>query len=324
VAADLPLVRVRACALAAVAAALLLVAACSAPSGNGSGTTSTTSSTSSPAPSATTAGARRAAQVYVPPGYNRRTPAPLVILLHGYSGTSASVGEYINLQPAAAARGFLLVRPNGTKDRSGQQFWNATDACCDLDSVGVDDSAYLASVIKDIGARYAVDPKRVYVVGHSNGGFMAHRMACDHANLVAAIVSLAGATFDDQAKCRPSTTVSVLEVHGTADNLIPYDGGSIGGAEFPSAPVTARDWATLDHCQSAPKRLPDLDIVGQADTRSSTPQLTGADTQVQAYEGCGSSASVQLWSIQGGGHIPGLTPAFATNVVAFLLAHPKP
>jgi polyhydroxybutyrate depolymerase len=262
--------------------------------------------------------------VYVPPTYRKGTPAPLVILLHGYSGTSADVGEYIDLQPVAAARGFLYVRPNGTKDSTGNQFWNATDACCDLNGVGVDDSGYLATLIGDLTSTYSVDPRRIYVIGHSNGGFMAHRMACDHADLVAGIVSLAGATFEDTSKCRPTTAVSVLQVHGTADNTIPYDGGSVGGAEFPAAPVTAKDWATLDHCTATPTPGRDLDIAGQPDTRTPGGDLSGAETQVLEYGGCENKASVELWSIKGGGHIPGLTPAFATDIMDFLLAHPKP
>ncbi len=260
----------------------------------------------------------------MPPTYRKGTPAPLVILLHGYSGTSADVGSYIDLQPAADAKGFLYVRPNGMKDSSGNQFWNATDACCDLNGVGVDDSGYLATLIGDLESRYSVDPRRIYVVGHSNGGFMAHRMACDHADLIAGIVSLAGATFEDTSKCKPSTAVSVLQVHGTADEIIPYDGGSVGGAAFPAAPVTVKDWATLDHCASGPTRGPELDLADRADSGKSGGNLPGPETGVQAYSGCRQGTSVELWTIKGAGHIPGLTPAFATDIVNFLLAHPKP
>lgn len=81
-------------------------------------------------------------------------------------------------------------------------FWNATNSCCDLFHSGVDDSAYIASIIADVKSTVAVDPKRIFVVGHSNGGFMAYRMACNHAGDIAAIVSLAGATY------RPATSNS--------------------------------------------------------------------------------------------------------------------
>jgi pimeloyl-ACP methyl ester carboxylesterase len=81
----------------------------------------------------------------------------------------------------------------GQQDRRGHRFWSATDACCNLDGLAVDDVAYLRAVIRDVSARHAVDPRRVFIVGHSNGGFMAHRMACEASDLVAAVVSLAGA-----------------------------------------------------------------------------------------------------------------------------------
>jgi polyhydroxybutyrate depolymerase len=246
------------------------------------------------------------------------------MLLHGYQSSSDKVERYFDLQPAAARGGFIYVRPNGTKDRSGDQFWNATDACCDMTGTGVDDSAYLAQLIADLKARYPVDPRRVYLIGHSNGGFMAYRMACDHADAIAAIVSLAGAMTADLRTCTPSTHVSVLEVHGTADDLIPYRGGSIRGHEFPAATVTVEDWARLDRCAARPRPRAALDVIGQPDIRFSAPPIAGADTSVLAYPRCAATTTVELWTIRGGGHIPGLTPRFTTEVIDFLLAHPKP
>lgn len=275
-------------------------------------------------PGSSAGAARRPPDVYVPPGHDSRVPLPLVILLHGYQSSSDKVERYFDLQPAAARIGFIYVRPNGSKDRSGDQFWNATDACCDLTGTGVDDSAYLAQLIADLEARYPVDPRRVYLVGHSNGGFMAYRMACDHADRIAAIVSLAGATIADPRRCTPSTAVSVLEVHGTADDLIAYTGGSIRGHQFPAATVTVKDWARLDRCATDPIRQPALDLIEQPDVRSSAPPLSGAETSVLAYPRCAATTTVELWTIRGGGHIPGLTPRFTAEVIDFLLAHPKP
>jgi polyhydroxybutyrate depolymerase len=101
---------------------------------------------------------------------------------------------------------------------NGARFWNATDACCDVDASGVDDSSYLAGLINEIGSHVAVDPRRVFVVGHSNGAFMSYRMACDHADTIAAIVSLAGAPPADPAACRPTEPVAILR---TTDPLSP-------------------------------------------------------------------------------------------------------
>src|SRR6185503_2165428 len=125
-------------------------------------------------------GGDRPVTMHVPPSYQPGTPMPLVVMLHGYSATAEVEELYLGITAQADARGFLYAMPNGTTDPTGEQFWNATDACCNLYGSTVDDSAYLSSVIDQVSAAYSVDKKRVFVVGHSNGGFMAHRMACDH------------------------------------------------------------------------------------------------------------------------------------------------
>ena len=95
---------------------------------------------------------------------------PLVMLLHAYRTDADVVDHYFGLQPLADSIGFLYVHPDGSKDSAGDEFWNATEACCDIHGSGIDDSGYLQGLIRDIEAAYSVDPKRVYVVGHSNGG----------------------------------------------------------------------------------------------------------------------------------------------------------
>ena len=107
----------------------------------------------------------------------------------------------MQLTAAASSAGFLMIAPAGTADSSGSHFWNATDACCNFENSQVDDVAYLDGLITEISAAYNVDPKRIYVVGHSNGGFMAYRMACAKADRIAAVVSVAGATFATPASC---------------------------------------------------------------------------------------------------------------------------
>ena len=124
----------------------------------------------------------RPTKVYVPARYDGQTPLPLVVVLHGYSGDAAWMENYFRFQPVAESRGLLLCYPQGTLDAQGWRFWNATDACCDFYGAGEDDSAYLRSVIEDIARRFAVDRKRIYVTGLSNGGYMSHRMACDRAD----------------------------------------------------------------------------------------------------------------------------------------------
>ncbi|WP_437678151.1 alpha/beta hydrolase family esterase [Sorangium sp. So ce131] len=260
-------------------------------------------------------GGDRPVDLFVPSSYEEGTPTPLVILLHGYTASGSVQEAYFMLQPLAEERGFLYAHPDGTTDTDGNTFWNATDACCNFLGSEVDDSAYLRSVVEDIQARYTVDPKRIFFVGHSNGGFMSYRMACDHADLIAAVASLAGATFADPADCTPSEPVAALQIHGTADETVNYLGATIVDAAYPGALETAQQWAEFGGCDADPTEGPTLDLESE---------LAGAETTTQAFTGCDPGGHAELWTIEGGSHIPTLSPDFAPAVIDFLLAHPKP
>ncbi len=255
-------------------------------------------------------------EVFVPTKYNSAAPMPLVVMLHGYTLTGALQEDYFKLQPLAEERGFLYVHPDGTQAAGdGAHFWNATDACCNFHASNVDDSAYLLSIIEEVQHKYNVDPKRIFLMGHSNGGFMSHRMACDHADKIAAIASLAGAMWNDVSKCSPSSPINVLQIHGTDDELVRYAGG-IFAARFPSAEVTTADWAKLEGCDAQPVVQPltlDLDR-----------ELPGAETTSYVYSGCTAGGSATLWSIAGGKHSPHLSDTFSAQVIDYLFAHPKP
>ena len=262
-------------------------------------------------------GGARPVSVHVPPTYVAGTAMPLVIMLHG-AGVSGDIEDYyLHITAQSDARGFLYAHPDGTLDAMGNSFWNATDACCNFSPPLIDDSTYLSTLIKQIQAHYTVDPKRIFFVGHSNGGFMSHRMACDHADQIAAIVSFAGAMPLDASLCKPSVPVSVLEIHGTADTTIAFDGGANEGHAYPSAETTVNDWVTLDGCTNSPDTSsPPLDLDGD---------VVGSETTVTKYGvGCKPGGHAELWTVQGGGHVPSLNPIFPVSIVDFLFAHPKP
>lgn len=292
--------------------------------GGATTTSNTTTSSASGAGGAPVIGGDRPVDVTLPEGLAPGERVPLVILLHGY-GVSGLVEElYMQLGGLSQSRRFAYAHPTGTVEdiggSAGSYFWNATDACCNFYGSEVDDSAYLAGVIDEIVAAYPVDPKRVYLVGHSNGGFMSYRMACDHADKVAAIVSLAGAMWQDPSKCAPSGPVHVLQIHGTADDTVIYTGEAglgAGMSAYPGAMESVESWVALDGCDAAPDTSAaplDLDV-----------GLAGAETTVSRWEkGCKSGGSVALWSIAGGAHLPEIGPQFRTSVIDYLFAHPKP
>jgi polyhydroxybutyrate depolymerase len=247
----------------------------------------------------------------VPSSYDASKPTPLVLLLHGYSASSFAQVRLFGLLDGSEKHGYLIAYPDGLTDADGKQFWNATDACCNFDNNPVDDVAYLSAVLDDVQAKYNVDPKRIFVIGHSNGGYMAHRLGCDVGERLAAIVSLAGMQWKDPAKCPAAAKLNVLQVHGDDDNTVYYQ----GSARYPSAPETVAIWAAKNGCTGA--------LVGD-ETMDLVVDVAGAETLKQAYEGCPAGGAVELWTIHGGGHVPQFVPAEWEDLVwAWMQAHAK-
>jgi polyhydroxybutyrate depolymerase len=249
----------------------------------------------------------------VPSGYDAGDPVPLVVSLHGYSEHGQSTADYLGLTSQFDSEGFLLAYPDGLKDSSGNRFWDATDACCDFDGSGVDDSAYVSKLILTVEDQYAVDTKRVVVIGHSNGGFMALRIACDHADQIAAAVSVAGEMPVDTSSCKPSKKVSMLQIQGDADEIINYKGGGIlgTGTPYPGAEQTVKDWRTLDDCG---------DTATKADPVDYEKTLEGPETDRTSWS-CADGTEVGLWTIHGAVHGPTWSAQFAPDLADWLLAH---
>lgn len=253
-------------------------------------------------------GGDRPAQVILPPGYSPGTPRPLLVLLHGFSATGPIQDLYLGLTPEASAKGFITIVPDGTINELGLHFWNASPSwCCDFSGTDVDDSAYLLALVDEASLRFSIDPDRVYLVGHSNGGFMSHKMACEHADRFAAIAAIAGSLPLDEADCAPSEPVSVLQIHGTLDALVLYP-GTVG--LYPGVEEIMRRWAGHDGCQALPRTVTERDFDAAA---------LGDETLVQEYPGCESGAVV-LWKMRGSSHVPLFRPAFMPAMLDWLLA----
>ena len=282
-----------------------------------------------------TIGGDRPTTLYVPEADG---PVPLLMLLHVFGGSGQWQEDYWRLGRVAASHGMAFLHPDGTVDSHGARFWNATEACCDIDLTAVDDSAYLDGLIAEARSVAAIDPRRVYVVGHSNGGFMSYRMACEHADEVAAIATFGAATFASPTDCRPSEPVGVLHIHGADDGTILYQGMDIDRGPMPSSPEphalatstptihipgaveSTERWAAYDGCE--PKLIETdqrVDVAADADGPAGP-----AESTVSVASGCDRGGHVELWTIPGAGHFPELSATFADSVVGFLLAHPKP
>jgi polyhydroxybutyrate depolymerase len=237
---------------------------------------------------------------FVPNGV--KSPA-FVLVLHGLGGSGAELSAALGLLQFAAVKQFMFAAPDGTLDPSGRRFWNANQVCCNFSGENLDDVARLMALV-DHALLLGADPRRVFVVGYSNGGFMAHRLACEHARRVRAIVSLAASGPGTNLPCEPSQAVSVLEIHGDRDTIVPFEGGHLFGRdEFPVAPSVRSGftpWARAAGCEGELRAFERLDL---------TTELTGTETQSYRYGSC-REASPLLWKVEGAGHtIPLGVPA---------------
>lgn len=258
---------------------------------------------------------RAATDVYLPDDFSPKQTYPVVLLLHGYAGTSSIIDTYFGLSALVTARQFILIVPNGKTDSSGLQFWNATDGCCNFDHAPVDDVAFLRSVLRTARAKFHVSS--IAVAGHSNGGFMAYRLACEMADQISTVVSFAGAVASRAASCQPKRPVSILEIHALDDDTISWGSGvaSPGLQPHPSVTQTIVSWLVHDQCFKPPTHGPHLDL---------TTTIPGPDTTVKTWS-CANDTSVSLWTIKAYSsalhtpHTPLLTDEFTERVADYLL-----
>ncbi|MEE2903231.1 MAG: PHB depolymerase family esterase [Myxococcota bacterium] len=267
----------------------------------------------------TLGGPGRPAIMHIPKDYDGQRALPIILQLHGYTMNADVQESYFRMASRVDSRQFFLVRPNGTIEASfeSHRFWNAIpNACCNFYRSSVDDVSYLLGLIDEAKARFSVDASRVYLIGYSNGGFMSYRMACDHADQITAIVSLAGSTFLNEADCNASEPVSVLQIHGDRDTIVPYFGLNMNGYAYPGAQETVERWATRAGCDVSESEIqPSFDLDGR---------VRGDETEVLDYiQGCRPEFGVSLWRIRNGTHTPGLSSSFRDGVLNWLFQYQK-
>ena len=240
----------------------------------------------------------RKAILELPGGHNVSHKLPLVVALHGYTSSGLGVSGFFDLIDSVHENGHLLLRPDGTISATGQRFWNATDACCNIWGQEVDDVSWLTSLINEAITYHGADPEGIIIVGYSNGGFMAHRMACERGDMLRSIISLAGATHYDFNDCPNTGYPNVLQIHGTSDSVIFYDGGTILGDNYPAASQTVFSWANRSGCDLTYTEINQLDLISPRGVN---------DTNEYEHLNCSSGNRVSLWKIPNGSHYPQLS-----------------
>ena len=207
---------------------------------------------------------------------------PLLIGLHGGLGTSAQFEANSGFNNLAESNGFIVVYPDGIGnqvDGSGFQTWNGGYCCGPAQAQQVNDVEFISKVIDEMSAQFTIDPKRVFVAGHSNGGILAYLLACRLADKIAAIGVQAGSNVVED--CTPSLPVSVIHIHGSADSNMPISGGKGSGL---SNTIFAAARSAVDAMVSAVGAAPTVEAGAMAsnpDVTSLTWTRSGTNIQVR-------------------------------------------
>lgn len=234
---------------------------------------------------------RRIYRLHIAASYPPDRPIALLLDFHGAGGSAAGEEQGSGWDALADGQTMLVAYPEALHIDAGTRVWGSAEP---LD-YGVADLAYSLAVIDDVERVACVDVRRVYLSGFSNGAGMAELVACDAARRIAAIAPASGNYYIDDRPpgCHPARRLPVLEVHGTTDRVVPYDGiDRTISPEYPLLPIPQwlAGWAARDGCAAGPVTFLD------------TPEVTGL-----RWTGCGDGTAVEHYRWNGGGH--GLPPA---------------
>ncbi len=232
-------------------------------------------------------GQERDYYIHIPKSVDLTRPIPLVMVFHGGGGKAENAIRTTDFNDLADEEGFIVVYPNGTGPRDVEVFtWNSGNCCANAMLENADDVGIARAILKDAQTIASIDLKRVYATGMSNGAMMSYRLACEAADVFAAIAPVAGTL--NYSPCAPSEPVAVIHFHGTDDQHVLYNGGvgpeSIAGVDFASVASSIGFWVALNGCAPQP----------------ATSQI--ADVRREVWGGCESGQPVELYTIVGGQH----------------------
>lgn len=215
--------------------------------------------------------------VHVPSNLPAMTAVPLVLDFHGNGSSAAQEAGGSGWKALADAEGFIAVHPEGVG-----RGWNVGNCCGEALSGKVDDVGFAKAIVSALSSAACIDAKRVYATGISNGAGLAHRLACEAADVFAAIAAASADLVTDP--CTPARPISELSVRGLRDTLVAYEGGNTGSTGWysPGAKMTLQLWKNIDRCTS--------------------PVDTSRE-HCETYTGCADGVEVTLCSLPNTGHI---------------------
>ncbi len=185
-------------------------------------------------------------RLHIPTGYQPMRYTPLVLNFHGHGSTMLAQEHLTGFSSLANQQGFLVAYPQGIVGPDGETGWATGPR---KDPV-VNDVRFISDLLTHLQMTLCVDPQRIYATGFSNGGGMTALLACTMAGRIAAFAPVSGSYFPLASGCHPSQPAPILEIHGTADKVVPYLGSV--SLSLPSVTTWLAGWAQLDGCARQP------------------------------------------------------------------------
>jgi polyhydroxybutyrate depolymerase len=219
--------------------------------------------------------------LHVPSSYDGTVSVPVMLNFHGYGGTASNHMNNADMRTLADSENFILVYPQGTC-LDGNPYWNASLPSADNKSP-VDDFGFIEALIDELSMNYNIDLERVYACGYSNGAMLSYGLACHKGDLIAAIGSVSGTMLDTD--CTTSHPTALINIHGTNDDILPYD----GNASYNAVEIAINHWTTFNHTDTTP-------IINTVNDNRTT-------IEHYAYRNGDSSVSVEHYKIIGGNHV---------------------
>ena len=265
---------------------------------------------------------REDVKVQLPRKFDKKEKWPLIISMHGYGGNSRLQNYYIRLGAFQNDFGFVYAAPDGLKNSYGKTYWNATQFCCDFDNSEVNDIEFIKNLIESIKSSDKIgriDTDKIYLIGYSNGAFLASKIACSRELDIAGIVTIAGTgdlrdssgelIDESQLDCEHQRPIPVLHIHGDADTTIAYDGFDNGKTAHVGALAKLKRWGIHNGC--------DEELVQVDSPINATNFVKGKETQHFEMKNC--QAPVEHYKVQDGVHFGIYKKSFTKRILNFLL-----
>ena len=233
----------------------------------------------------------------VPPKYTAGTATPLVLALHSRTSNATVILANSQILSWAESMNFIVAGLNGAV-YEGASSWNAGNCCTNATTYEENDLLFASTVIDFVSSKYSVDKSRIWAIGHSNGGMMAYRLACDLSEKITAVAVVTGALVDET--CNPTKPVSTLHIHGNLDPTIPFHGG--GKFQTPSIFHSVQEMAYKNSCTGSPR-----DSSDEIEERYIWTCTSGVETQLVNYQ-----EQSHGWGI-----------GYTEEILRFLFAHPR-